>query len=153
MYKTIIEEYRELTENIAVIKSCTKSVERDINKLLNSYKPNELNAIDYEKPAVQTSNMQISVFDAYREIHDLMTEKDNLKLELESLYKQRDELEKTINDLGDKEKKALMLRIKGYSNWKIAKEMHYSQRHVERIFKEIREKDKHVGEMSVSNVV
>lgn len=149
MIKTIIEEYRELTEDIAVIKSCITSTERDIKKTINTYKPSDIGAIDYEKPAVQTSCSQESISTVYAKIHDLELELQNLKDELQSLYKQRDELERTINDLGDKEKKAMMLRIKGYSNWKIAKYMNYSERQIERIFQSIKEKQKVVGEMSV----
>lgn len=143
--KSIIDEYRELTEDIAVIKSCITSTERDIKKTIDTYQPSDLSAIDYSKPVVQTSCSQESLSVVYTRLHDLETELQNLKNELQSLYKQRDELEKTINDLGDVEKKAMMLRIKGLSNWKIAKQLNYSQRHIERIFKKIKD----VGEMSV----
>lgn len=147
--KSIIEEYRRLTENIAVVKSSIASTRRSISKLIYANKPCDIGAIDYTKPAVQTSHSQDDVIAAYRKIHDLEVEKQELESELQSLYEQRDELERVINDLGDKEKKAMMLRIKGYPNWKIAKEMNYSKRQVERIFQNLREKNKHVGEMSV----
>lgn len=147
--KTIIEEYRELTEKIEVIKSCITTTKRDITKLINTYRPNDIGAIDYSKPAVQISMYQEDINSVFKKIHDLETDQQELEIELQSLYDQRNKLERAINDLGDKEKKAMMLRIKGYPNWKIAKQMSYSQRQVERIFKNIREKQKDVGEMSV----
>lgn len=147
--RTIIDEYRKIIEDIAVVKSQITSINREKSKLIYTYSPKDIGAVDYSKPAVQVSNVPISITDAYIQIQDIETGIQPLESELKSLYKQRDELERVIDDLGDKEKKALMLRIKGYPNWRIAKEMSYSQRHVERIFKNIREKEKHVGEMSV----
>lgn len=149
MTKTIIEEYRQLTEDIAVIKSCITSTERDIKKTINTYSPGDLGAIDYSKPVVQTSCSQESIAEVWTRLHDLNAELQNLKAELESLYEQRDELEKVINGLGDVEKKVMMLRIKGYSNWKIAKELHYSVKGIEKIFQRIREKQKERGESRV----
>lgn len=149
--KTIIEEYRKLTENIAVIRSCITSTKREKNKLIreNINIPRGLSAIDYSIPAVQTSLFQGDLASAYIKIHDFETELMDLEEELKQLYGQRDELERVINDLGDVEKKAMMLRIKGYTNRKISEKMHYSERQIERIFKNIREKQKDVGEMSV----
>ncbi len=144
--KTIIEEYREITEAIAVVKSSIKSTNRAISKLVYTYSPKDIGAIDYSKPAVQTSNVPISVTDVYRQIHDLETERQQLETELKSLYEQRDELEKVINDLGDTEKRCMMLRIKGYSNHRIAKELNYSVRGIEEIFRRIRKKEKVCGE-------
>lgn len=149
MKKTIIEEYRQLTEDIAVIKSCITSCERDIKKAINTYQPSELGAIDFDKPCIQTSNCQESISSVLIRLHDLQNELQDLEIELESLYKQRDELEKVINGLGDVEKKAMMLRIKGLSNWKIAKELHYSVPGIEKIFKRIRKKEKEYGESTV----
>lgn len=136
--KSIIDEYRELTEDIAVIKSCITSTERDINKTINTYSPRGTGAIDYSKPTVQTSCSQDKMTSVLISLHDLQTELHDLKNELQSLYEQRDKLEQTINDLGDIEKKVMMLRVKGYPNWKIAKELHYSIRGVEEIFKRIK---------------
>jgi predicted transcriptional regulator len=150
---TIIEKYRELTESIAVIKSCIVSTERDIKKTINTYQPGDAGAIDFSKPAVQTSISQESLTEVWTRLHDLNEELQDLKNELQSLYKQRDELERTINDLGDVEKKAMMFRIKGLSNWKIAKEMNYSVRGIEEIFKRIYKKQKECGESVVRNVV
>ncbi len=148
--KTIIEEYRKLTESIAVVRSCITSTKREKNKLIreNINFPRGLGAIDYSMPAVQTSFFQGDLATAYIKIHDLEVELMNLEEELEALLEQRNELEKIINDLGDVEKKAMMLRIKGYTNIKISEKMHYSERQIERIFKNIREKQKDVGEMS-----
>lgn len=149
--RTIVEEYRELTKKIAVVKSSISTNKREIDKLIKSNLniPSCLGAIDYTKPAVQTSLFQGDLVSAYIKIHDLEVEQQELEAEKQSLYDQRDELEKVINGLGDREEKAMMLRIKGFPNWKIAKEMNYSQRRVEQIFKEIREKQKDYGEISV----
>lgn len=142
---TIIEKYRELTENISVIEVCIDQVENEIRKLIFTYCPGDVGAIDYTKPAVQTSISQESLSSVYIKLHDLETELMDLKKEKDFLYQQRDKLEKTINDLGDIEKKVMMLRIKGYPNWKIAKHLNYSERGIENIFKRIREKQKECG--------
>lgn len=147
--KTIIEEYRELTESITVVKSCITSIERELNKTIKTFQPNDLGAIDYSKPAVQTSFSQESLAAVCIKLHDLNTELEDLKTELNSLYKQRDEIERVINDLGDIEKKVIMLRIKGFQNWKIAKQLNYSLPGIEKIFKRIRKKEKEYGESTV----
>lgn len=129
----IIDEYRKVTEDIAVVKSCLTSINRDIKKLINAYRPGDVKSIDYSKDRVKTSNYQIDIFDNYTKMQDLFKERDNTELELKSLYTQRNELEKVINDLGDINKKVIMLKVKGYTNWKVADILHYSVRHIERI--------------------
>lgn len=153
MIKTIIEEYRELTESIAVIKSCIISTDRDIKKTINTYQPGDVGAIDYSKPVVQTSISQESLTTVWTRLHDLNIELQNLKDELESLYKQRDDLEKVINDLGDTEKKFMMLRIKGYSNQRIADVLHYSKGGVNHVFERIYKKQKDGDEKGMKKVV
>lgn len=143
--KTIISEYKKLTEDIAVVKSCIKSVDREKSKLIYTYSPKAIGAIDYSKPAVQTSNVPISITDAYIQIHELEAEKHQLEGELISVEDQRDELEKIIDSLGDIEKRCIMLRIKGYTNYRIAQKLNYSVRGIEEIFKRIREKEKACG--------
>lgn len=139
--KTIIEEYRELTEKIAVIQSCISTNKREKRKLIeaNLNIPLGLGAIDYTKPAVQTSLFQGDLVSAFIKIHDYETEQFELEAELESLYEQRDNLEDTINDLGDVKKKVIMLRIKGCTNQEIADILNYQdKRSVEKIFQRIR---------------
>jgi len=116
------------------------STEREISKIIKSNLnvPSELGAIDYKKPAVQTSYYQGDLVKAFIKIHDLTTEQNDLQTELKQLNKQRDELEKTIGDLGDIEKKCMMLRIKGLTNCKIAHELNYSEKGIEKIFYRIR---------------
>lgn len=133
---TIIEKYRELTEKIAVVKSCLTTTKREMNKLINVYRPREVGAIDYAAPAVQTSCSQEDIASVYRKIHDYGTEQQQLEAELQSLYEQRDELEKTINDLGDIKKQIVMLKIKGLSSYKIAGKFHYSVRRIQQIVSE-----------------
>lgn len=153
MIKTIIEEYRELTEDIAVIKSCITSCERDIKKTINTYQPSDLSAVNFDKPCVQSSNSQESIGLVLVKLHDLQEELQSLKDELESLYKQRDDLEKVINDLGDIEKKVMMLRIKGYSNQRIADVLHYSKGGVNHIFERIYKKQKEGDEKGMTKVI
>jgi len=147
--RTIVDEYRRITEDIAVIKSCITSTERDIKKTINTYQPSGAGAVDFTKPFVQTSNYHESVEEVWIKLHDLNTELQNLKEELKSLHEQRDALENTISDFGDIEKKAVMLRIKGLSNLKIAEELHYSVRGIEQVFKRISKKEKGCGESVV----
>ncbi len=143
--RTIISEYKKLTEDIAVVKSRIKSVDREKSKLIYAYSPKSIGAIDYSKPAVQTSNVPISITDAYTQIHELEAEKKQLEGELISAEDQRNELEKIIDSLGDIEKKCIMLRIKGYTNYRIAQKLNYSVRGIEEIFKRTREKEKACG--------
>lgn len=138
----IIDEFRRVTEEIYTYKSKLASIIREINKLINSYKPGEIKGIDYSKDKVQSNFMQIDIFDNYAKMQELFKERDSTELELKSLYAQRDELEKCINDLGDINKKVLMLKIKGYTNWQVANVLHYSPRHIERIVAENKKKIK-----------
>ncbi len=142
MTNSIIQEYKDLTENIATIESHIKTIKREIQKLMMVWRPQGLTAINYENPFIQESRSQMEAYEAYLKLCKYERETSDLKKELNLLYNQRNELEKIIDAFRDVEKKALMLRIKGYSNSKIAKEMSYSQRHIERIFKNIREKEK-----------
>jgi DNA-directed RNA polymerase specialized sigma24 family protein len=139
--KTIIEEYRELTENIAVVQSCIITNQREKRKLIESNLnfPSSLGAIDYTKPAVQTSLFQGDLVSAFIKIHDYETEQMELEVELKSLNEQRDKIENIINDLGDVKKKVIMLRIKGCTNQEIADILNYQdKRSVEKIFQRIR---------------
>lgn len=140
----IIDEFRRVTEDIYIIKSKLYSINREINKLINAYKPSEVKGIDYSKDRVQNNNMQIDVFDNYAKMQDLLRDRDNVEKEIDDLYKQRGELEKCINDLGDINKKVLMLKIKGFTNWKIADILHYSVRRIEQIVAESKKKIKDI---------
>lgn len=134
--KTIIEEYRLLTEDIAVVKSCITSNERKITYLLCGNRPREIGAVDLTKPKVQSSGFQDDLITACRRIHDLEQELTDLRIELKSLYDQRNELEKAINDLGDLRKQIVMLKIKGWSTHRIAKKFSYTERRINQIVKE-----------------
>ena len=138
----IIEEYRRITEDIAVVKSCLTSINREINKLIYADKPGDIKGIDYAKDKIQTSNTQMDIFGNYAKLQELFKERDSIELELKSLYTQRDELEKVINDLGDINKKVLMLKIKGHTNWQVAGMLHYSVRRIEQIIAESKRKTK-----------
>ena len=134
----IIDEYKRVTEDIAVIKSQLQRARRNLDKNVNIYKPSDLKGIDYSQERVQSSNNQPNIMEIAVKICSYKLSIDDLHKELDSLYKQRAELEKTINELGDLKKQILMLQIKGYQQWKIARELHYSQRWIEKICSEIR---------------
>lgn len=142
----IIKEFRLVTEQIAVVKSRIRSAERDLEKFIyKSYCPPDVKAIEY-KERVQTSMHQIDMFEMAKNIIETQSRIHMLKVELESWYDQRDELEKTINSLGDVKKKVAMLLVKGEKQWRIAKEMNYSTRRIEQLVQEIK---KDCGEISV----
>lgn len=134
----IIDEYKRVTEDIAVIKSQLQRARRNLDKNVNIYKPSDLKGIDYSQERVQSSNNQPNIMEIAVKICSYKLSIDDLHKELDSLYKQRAKLEKTINELGDLKKQILMLQIKGYQQWKIARELHYSQRWIEKICSEIR---------------
>lgn len=149
----IIDEFRRVTEEMAVAESVLNSINRDIRQNINAYKPNQMGGIDYSKDKIQNSNMQLDIFSNYAELQGLWEDRDRAEKDFEEIKAQRDSLEKTINSLGDIEKKVLMRRIKGYSNRQIADELHYSLRGVEDIFKRTRKKTKVCGENVVEGVV
>lgn len=141
----IIDEYRQITEQIAVLKSQKTSVERDLTKMSMTFRPLELKGMDYSMERVQRSSNQTNMFEMAEGIVNAQFEIQLISAELESWYKQRAELERVINELGDIKKRVVMLQIKGYPQWKIAKELNYSKRQIERIIAD----SKNVGEMSV----
>lgn len=88
------------------------------------------------------SSLKVPTVDELMELANQMMQ---LEFELRELYQQRDRLEQTINSLGDVKKRVIMLQIKGFTQWQIAKELNYSKRHIERICQKIKD----VGKMSV----
>lgn len=129
----IIDEYRRLTEEIAVVKSQITTSKRELKKAMDVYRPADISGIDYSKEPIQTSMKEIPVLIAANNICEINNQIQNYEKELQELYKQRDELEKAINELGDVKKKIMMLRIKGYSLGKIAYTLHYSKRWIEKL--------------------
>jgi seryl-tRNA synthetase len=134
----IIQEYRSVTENIAVSKSRLQTVKRELCKNKNAFSPKDAQGIDYSKERVQSSMHQESMIVVVHRIYELIEEQERLERELEELKVQQKELEKTINSLGDIKKQVLMLQIKGYPQYRIARELNYSKRHIERICSEIK---------------
>ena len=137
--KNIITEFRNITEDIAICRSKITSLEREINKLTDSFKPDGVKAVNYESTKVISSHI---VEDAVVVAKNIVNAQIWLRFynnELNELYKQRDDLEATINSLGLINKKIIMLRIKGWPAWKIAKETNYSKRRIEQIVKSFNE--------------
>ncbi|WP_273327896.1 hypothetical protein [Vallitalea guaymasensis] len=142
---TIVQEYRRIVERIAVQESQLTTAKIDLQKNMNIYKPTDVKAITYDQERVQTSMQQHSIFIIANNILILTNFIKELELEIKKLNEQKVELEKTINELGDIKKKVTMYMIKGYPQWKIARELHYSKRHIERICSQLKD----VGEISV----
>lgn len=133
----IIDEYKELTEEIAVINSKIVRTEREIEKLMNTYRPCEIKAIDYGTEVVQSSKVQDSLFFITDSINKLKKELEKLELESKSVTNQREEIEKVINSYGNCKKKIIMRRIKGDTVNEIACEFNYSKAHVRRLSREL----------------
>lgn len=134
----IIDEYRNITENIAVVKSKLATARRELRKNINIYKPADAKAASYEDERVQTSISQQSLFTTADNIYKLNNQIAELKQELHELYQQRDKLEKVINGLGDTKKQVLMLQIKGYTQVRISKELNYSKVWIEKLCSQIK---------------
>lgn len=129
----IIDEYRRITERIAVQESQLVTATRDLKKVMDIYKPSDSKAITYDQERVQTSMQQQSIFVTAKNIEILTGFIKEVKEELEELYSIKKNLEDTINELGDIRKKVLMYRIQGYSLSKIAKILNYSESHIKRL--------------------
>lgn len=138
----IITEYRKVTEEMAITTSELRRINIKINNNVYEYCPQGLKGIDYTAPRVQESNVKKELFENYRELQELFLQEKKLNTFLNKLKEQRLELEKCINCVGGIEKKALMLRIKGYTNREIADKLHYSLRGVEDIFKRVKKRNK-----------
>lgn len=134
----IIDEYRRIIEFIAVQKSQLTTAKRDLQRNMNIYKPAEAKGIDYSQDKVQSSMQQQSIFIIAKNIYILTNFIQEIEDELEELYKQQMELEKTINNLGDTRKQIIMYRLKNYPIWKIANRLHLSTRTVDRYIAQIK---------------
>ncbi len=133
----IIQEYGIVTERIAVTKSQITRAKRDLQKNLDVYKPNDIKAITYDKERVQESTNQEGILVVAKNISILTNFINELEDELQELYQQRSDLERVINGLGDTKKKVAMYMIKGYPQWKIARELHYSKSWIENLCRQI----------------
>lgn len=131
----IIDEFRRLTEEIAVCESQKQSLEREITKQSDQYKPKEIKAIDYEEEKVKTSTHQQSMIETYDEIVSLNHSLKERENELDILYSQRNHLEDVVDGMGDRRKKAIMMRIKRKKANEIKDATGYCERHVHRLVK------------------
>lgn len=136
----IIEEYKRLTEEIAVAESKLESARRELKKQVDQYKPSDLKAIDYSNEKVQTSVHQQDMVETYDIIEEI---KDNIKLtekDLIAVKSQRKKIEDVINDIGGRHKQVLMLMTKGERPVQIAEKMGVDIRHVFRLLSQSRDK-------------
>lgn len=132
----IVDEYRRITELIAVQKSQLATAKRDLQRNMNIYKPSDTKGIDYSQDKVQSSMQQQNIFTTAKNISILTNFIKEVTDELEQLNQQQRELEETINKLGDTKKKTIIYSIKGIPSSKIAKKVHVSERTVRRYLKE-----------------
>lgn len=136
----IIQEYKIITEKIAVAKSQLTTARRDLQKNMDTYRPSDAKGIDYSKERVQASMQQQDIMVTANNICILTEYIRELENELKELYDQRKELEDTINSLGDVTKQYVMYKIKEpkMPNWKIAQKAHVSLRTLERSIRELK---------------
>ena len=135
----IIQEYKRVTEDIAVIKSKIKTVKRELDKNINRYKPSDIKAINYDKEKVQTSMYQESILVVANNIFNLQQTMKEFEQELQELMEQRGELEDIINTLNNLEQKVCVMRIQGHSIKKIAWKLNYSEIYIKKISQRIKE--------------
>jgi predicted nucleic acid-binding Zn-ribbon protein len=129
----IIEEYKRLTEEIAVLESKLESARRELKKQMNQYKPGELKGIDYSDEKVQTSTHQQDMLETYDVIKELQSRIKQLEEELMAVLNQRQKLEDVIDNIGGRHKRVMMLYIQGKEKNEIAEIMSYDPRHVLRL--------------------
>lgn len=135
----IIQEYRRVTEEIAVIESKIESANRQMRYLWRAHGHSTFGGIDYSAVRVQGSGFSPGDMESALKV---FLEIQRMQEELAELHEQLERLRGTINKLGNKRKIALMMRIDGKTNDQIAAEMRMTTRQVERIFSTIR---KNVG--------
>lgn len=136
----IIEEYKRLTEEMAVIRSLIQSAERELRKVSDTYKPAGVSGIDYSRDRVTGGPGAPNIIDLAHKIAEINTALMTYRSELHELTQQRDKLQDVIESVGSQHKKVLMYKIEGKSNAQIAGMMCRSKRHVERLVSEVREK-------------
>lgn len=129
----IIDEYRKLTEDIAVIDSKITSASREVKKLIDTYKPAEIKAVDYSSDRVKSSIVVRSLLDVTDDINIFKLEIKKLRSERRNLVAQRKKLDDVVDGLGDSKKKVVMMKICGKTIAEIADEMNYSERQIYRI--------------------
>lgn len=143
----IIQEYRRITERIAVQSSQLTTAKRDLQKNMNIYKPSDAKGIDYSQEKVQSSLHQQDIFTTANNIKIITSFIKELEEELVELKGQRNKLEKTINSLGDIKKQYIMYKIKNprMPNWKIANEIHVAPRTLNNYIRQIKEENKNLA--------
>ncbi len=141
----IIREYRRVCDDIAAVESQLATASRERDKILSGGM-RHIGGIDYSTERVQSGMMVIPPEESMHRLMDILIQIQGLEQELRDMRIQCEKLETAMCCFGDIKKKAIVMRMQGYTNRHIAWEMHFSKRHVERIFSEIR---KDVGDMSV----
>lgn len=122
----IIQEYRRLTEEIAVIESRVKSRERERAKLKWEGIPGDIKGIDYSGVKIQSNSYQPESLDIALIYIQLTEQLEEMRKELGELRQQRTEIEEVINQFSGIEKQVLMYRIQGLTLEEIAVKLSYS---------------------------
>ncbi|GKX27860.1 hypothetical protein SH1V18_03400 [Vallitalea longa] len=135
----IIQEYTRVVEAIAVANSQLISAKRELQKIMNTYRPPEIKGLNYDQEKVQVSTRQQNIMITANNICILTNYINELKAELEELNEQRRDLENTINSLGDVKKQYIMYKMKDpkMPNWKIANKAHVSLSTLKRNIKDV----------------
>ena len=136
----IIDEYRKVTEELAIAKSNLRRANIALNKLIYGNAPKDITGVGYNDIKVQNNVNILDLAEALYQRDKHISDKNNAENEYAELLEQQQELEKVINDLGDINKKVVMLKIKGYSTCEIADRLHYSPRRIQQIIAESKRK-------------
>lgn len=129
----IIDEYKKIYEDEAIIESKCYTAKHTYRKNLNAAAPKDLAAVDYSKPRAANSAYVPDII----EIEQSRQEYLYWEREWKEIQAQRQRLESKIENLGDKEKKVAMYKIQGLTNEQIAENLDISTRHVYRLLKKI----------------
>lgn len=113
----IIQEYRRVTEEIAVIESKIESANRQMRYLWRAHGHSTFGGIDYSAVRVQGSGFSPGDMESALKV---FLEIQQMQEELAELYAQLDKLKQTIQRLGNKRQQAVILRIEGKTYDEIA---------------------------------
>lgn len=123
----IIEEFKKIIEEIAVVESRLLTARRELDRKANAYRPAGMRGIDYTRERVSNSLFQQDIFSLSQEIEILKDEIKRLKRELKEMHEQKRKLEKIINDYGDVKKQIFMMKLKKVPIDQIARKLFISR--------------------------
>lgn len=140
----IIDEYKDVMERIAVVKSKLTTAKRELDKEINACRPGDIQGIRYDKEKIQSSYQQKEALETLTNIHIWDRHIKLLQGELNGLYDQRRDLERAVDEMGDIKKAYLMYKLKDprTPNWKIAQKVHVSPRTLNNYIRQIKDAEK-----------